>query len=529
MSQCTRSSTSSTPSNVKSTISHGRHNTRQEPAAPECWYIVDEGMMAAPVESDDPSHCGYFPPAFRFCRMFPGLPAFRPSDDSLKRLGDAMRDRAPQDAAGDSRIPGGFTYLGQFIDHDVTRDGADGLPTNNVPVDDLVQMRSPSLDLDSLYGPSGACSDMQMTDGVRFDIGMTTPITSSADPVLRRSFPNDLPRCPRNPPTSDREAVIGDDRNDENLAVAQTHLAFLRFHNAVVDQLSADGFPGQLFEEAKRIVTLHYQHIVLFDFLRDHMIDASVFDDIITNGANHFDPPVGYPACMPIEFSVAAYRFGHSMVRQAYDWNRVFSGNRGTLALLFLFTRLSGNLAGLNTLATNWIVDWNRFYEIGGNQPSNVTRKIDPQLSESLHGLPGQPTGLDSLPIRNLLRGSRLGLPSGQDIAQAMGASALTPAELSQGPNAELNQAVLDGGFESATPLWFYILKEAEVKQNGEHLGEVGSRILGEVLVGIARTSSTSIFAADGSIVAPTLPSSTTGSFKMADLLTFIGDLNPLG
>ena len=239
---------------------------------------------------------------------------------------------------------------------------------------------------------------------------------------------------------------------------------------------------------------------------------------------------------MPVEFSAAAYRLGHSMVRQRYSHNRVFQA--ADFSLLFGFTGLSGQILGdlapnpptgplpVATLPSNWIIDWRRFYEFK-TPPApdfrfNPARKIDPFLVATLHELPG---GGGNLAFRNLLRGVNLGLPSGQDVAQAMRIkNALTPDEIATGTDGAVAK---QHGLHKATPLWYYILKEAQIRNNGERLGPVGARIVAEVFVGLVHGDTESYIWRHKNWK-PTLPSKKAGTFFMTDLLQFVGEIDPI-
>lgn len=254
--------------------------------------------------------------AFRFSRLFPQLPALRPDQAALIALGKAM-DETP--SVGDHPdLPAGFTYLGQFLDHDLTFDQTAGLPDTVLGPDEIEQGRSPSLDLDSLYGrgPDLETKPIYAADKVHLRVGQTS-IAGGSDEPEGRVLPNDLPRGDN--PARLVEATIGDPRNDENLAVAQTHLAFIKFHNAVVDRLAATGLTGRaLFDAARKTVMQHYQSIVLHDFL-PRVIEPNVLNDVVTNGRKFYKIEAGKEPTMPLEFSVAAYRLGHSMIRDNYS------------------------------------------------------------------------------------------------------------------------------------------------------------------------------------------------------------------
>ncbi|MEP7342260.1 MAG: peroxidase family protein [Acidobacteriota bacterium] len=236
-----------------------------------------------------------------------------------------MRDVSSGSESGDSAIPPIFTYFGQFLDHDITLEessatvadlvepGLTPLPVAKIR-QELKNTRTATLDLDSVYDPPA------LRDGPLMVIGDVTPLNGTDAPTLRpknKDDKNDLKRKGRSPQIEiDREALIGDPRNDENTVVAQLHVAFLRAHNAIVKQ-------GKSFEQARRLLRQHYQHIVINDFLKT-VADSNVVDKILKQGNQVFDG-LAEPFFMPLEFSVAAYRFGHSMVRAAYDFNLNFN------------------------------------------------------------------------------------------------------------------------------------------------------------------------------------------------------------
>jgi hypothetical protein len=421
---------------------------------------------------------------------------------SLKALGSAMVEQDPAGGDGNSAVPAIYTYWGQFVDHDLTantdRDDDIGivdatlepLPPERVRKD-LLNLRDPALNLDSLYGngpeASGEAGEVPY-DGDKFVLGELTPVgpTSLAGA--------DLPR------TADLTPLIGDARNDENLIVAQLHLAFLQFHNAVVDHLGGAGF-----DEARKLVRWHYQWLCVHDFLKT-VADPAVVDGLLDGTLTPlYEVRNGQPY-MPLEFSVAAFRFGHSMVRGAYDWNENFgapgsSQPLATFAELFLFTG-RGGLAGAPSLPANWPAQFERLTGFAPQEPgfpARVARRIDTRLAPPLADLLNEGNGdvpprierlLKRLAVRNLLRGYRLAIPTGQSVAIALGIPPLSSEEVMAGDE-RLRDALIDGGFVKETPLWFYVLKEAELG-GGDRLGPVGSRIVCETLIGQLRADADS-------------------------------------
>jgi hypothetical protein len=483
----------------------------------------------------------------KFGRMFPALDPLFVEDDALAELAAAMKDPDPSSASGDNpAIPAGFTYLGQFVDHDITLDLT---PLDEQEVDPLAtqNFRSPGLDLDSVYGPGPALApymfqrDQAGKRVPKFLIGTATE-SQDQDGNPIPAVPNDLPR------TAHGRAVIGDERNDENLLVAQTHLAFLKFHNAVIDWLAAEKpslDAGARYDEARRIVTWHYQWMVLYDFV-ERLTEPGLVDDIRHQGRRFYRFKTR--PYMPVEFAAAAYRLGHSMVRESYSHNRVFRPGGladGTLGFMFFFTGKSGAIIGdlapganagdfpplgaQATLPSNWAIDWRRFYDFGaasgGDFALNPSRKLDPFLVPALHTLPGEAGRGALLPFRNLRRGVILELPSGQDVAKAMGQTPLAPGDIDSGPD---GAAAAAHGLHQRTPLWYYILKEAEVLHGGTRLGPVGATIIAEVFLGLVHGDHQS-FLWQRTNWKPELPRAEDGKFTMVDMLNFVGDINPVG
>jgi nucleoid-associated protein YgaU len=474
------------------------------------------------------------------------LPSGANTPEQLKNLGSSMVDTDAE--TEDSPIPAAYTYFGQFVDHDITLEIQQGFgsatmaqlldpamtPLNVETIRNaLLNHRTPTLDLDSVYGLP-APRDPANRD--KLQLGKVTLLNSPTPPTARPPGTDaddfhDLPREPRDEGNieHDRAAVIGDPRNDENLIISQLHVAFLRAHNALVDQ-------GLSFDEARRVLRQHYQHIVVHDFLRK-VADPAIVDDIVANGNKWFDP-LSEPTFMPLEFSVAGYRFGHSMVRAAYNFNSNFNLHGGipaTLELLFTFTALSGQLRGSDTLPENWIIQWETV--VGTDAAASRARRIDPSLAtfkddtfqalfalKKLTGDTETPDLAARLAVRNLLRGYRLRLPTGQAVAEHIGAQVLTKDELlAAAGSADQRIALEAGGFQFRTPLWYYTLAEAKHFHNGAHLGPVGSTLVAEVLIGLVRRSTDSILTQPG--WTPSLPSARPGTFELADLLRLAGVL----
>jgi hypothetical protein len=500
--------------------------------------------------------------AGKFGRMFPRITTpLEVEDAKLAALADAMRDGPGTPSADNKAIPAGYTYLGQFVDHDITFDTT---PISERIVDRMAveNFRTPKLELDSVYGigPAGS-PHLYARDGFdTFLIGACIPGNNlpdgRGDARMTKPLPNDLPR------NMQGTALIGDPRNDENLLVAQLHLAFLKLHNKLMTETLPKRHPqmarDRLFAVARREVTWHYQWIVLHDFLR-LIADPKEVDEVLRNGRRFYrfeeQQAYGQPY-IPVEFSVAAYRLGHSMVRQGYNHNRAFP--TATFDLFFLFSGKSGGIRGTASpaipgpafaaLPADWPVDWHRFFDLGEPKQLgldvtkqsngfalNPSRAIDPYLAAELHDLPGAPPGpLKSLAFLNLKRGVIMGLPSGQAVAAQMHNPAcglkypvLTPEEIADPANGADGKVAAEHGLHHQTPLWYYILKEAQLRAKGRHLGPVGSRILAEVFVGLLQGDDESFLASEPGW-RPTLPGAKPGEFTMADLLRFVGDLDPL-
>jgi hypothetical protein len=469
----------------------------------------------------------------RFGRLFPTLPPFAADTptirDALAELGAAGGPMDPGDDLSDPitlitdpakslsnpdnpAMTAGFTFLGQFLDHDMTFDPTSSLARRQDP-EAIRNFRIPALDLDSLYGGGPVASPHLYDQTV--DAGQTTllaeEIPGSGAVSIDGSARMDLPR------NSQLVALVGDPRNDENLAVSQLQLAFVRFHNRVLDDVKADLGPGytrqELFAEAQRLVRWHYQWMILHQFL-PATVGQAVVDDVLANGPRHFnwrnDPFI------PVEFSVAAYRFGHSQVRPSYRANFATSAvdPQQQFFALFLDPAAGGpddpaDLRGGRRTPRRFI-DWQTFDFGDGRARPN--KRIDTKLSSVLFQLLGQPEGEPvSLATRNLLRNLTMAVPSGQRVARAMQLPELAQADL-----ADLAPLYLD----RRTPLWFYVLREAEVTEGGQRLGPVGGRIVAEVLVGLIRGDRQSYLRQDPDWTPTYGPG---GNVTMVDLLSAAG------
>jgi len=435
-------------------------------------------------------------------------------------------------------IPAGYTYLGQFIDHDITFDPVSSLQRQNDP-DALIDYRTPRLDLDSIYGRGPAEQPyMYERDGLHFALGRDLYYGGEVSPV------KDLPRFKG-------RALIGDKRNDENVIISQLHGVFLRFHNAVADKLNEK---VSTFEDVQRIVRWHYQWVVLHDFL-PRIVGWEIIDEILPHlnkkdGNIYKDKPQRRffnwknEPFMPIEFAAAAYRFGHSMVRPIYRLNTQLGADasadekeRGVAGRKFIFAAVQDEgLNGFREFNSELAIDWKLFFELDRKLtdlskagPSRVqpAYKIDSSLVNPLAFLPefseldtegnlktdadGHPKAregeISNLAYRNLLRSESMALPSGQSVARYMGLVPIKDDDLKVGKaNVEgltENKSIAEYGasFRDNAPLWFYILAEAQYgwaqqakdsKGSEEdknilpvQLGPVGARIVAEVLIGL--------------------------------------------
>ncbi len=497
----------------------------------------------------------------RFGRMFRSLPAATygatdaQSRTNLMTLGEKMTSSfdAPKDGfdGEESGIPALYTYFGQFIDHDITFDPMTTLIQHSDP-DAVTDFRTPALDLDNVYGRGpGDQPYMYDSDGLKFLLGK--PLGNGA-PDLARNLADPA------------RALIGDPRNDENSIVSQFQALMLRFHNRVVKENAGLAFPS-----VQKIVRWHYQWVVVHDFLT-RIISAPVLDALKTNGQYdkknlkffHWknDP------FMPVEFSVAAYRLGHSMIRPGYRLN----DDDSTLLPIFpippnaiaeIPAGIPVGLTGFQAMDPKRGIDWGRFIDLPGDvraygddpddvKPPNAAMKkrlqfayrLDTSVVTPLSVLP-KTVASDpppSLPQRNLLRGFELGLPTGQCVARAMGVTPLTDEEIIIGKAVDapsggdvvgkLSDLKELKAFSENCPLWTYILAEAAntrtalpisvqptMKISTPQLGPVGGRIVAEVFLGMLFGDNDSFLTADPAWV-PTIGEAGK-NFALRDIVAY--------
>ena len=392
-------------------------------------------------------------------RLFPELRHFSADEAFLFALGragglcDCQSD--PDEDASLGREAAGWPFFGQFVAHDITADRS--ALRHHVDPRELQNARSPRLNLECLYGdgPIGHPFLFQRQDPARLLLG-----TGGHD--VQRNV--------------DGTAIIGDPRNDSHLFMSQMHLAFARAHNWFVDTARAHGVEeNKVFEVASRELRWHYQAAVTREFL-PRLLGQDLTRLILAGDRQVYRPDD--VAFIPLEFADAAYRYGHSQIRHRYQVNK-------SSAPVPLFP----DLIGFRPIAEAHRVDWGMLFDLPGRAPAQRAKKIDGRLVRSLIALPAEVTGtveveeFHSLAVRDLERGENVGLPSGEAVAGALGERALTHDEI----------GTADVGWHGETPLWYYILRESDVREEGNRLGPVGGRLVGEVLIGLLTHDDTSV------------------------------------
>jgi hypothetical protein len=425
----------------------------------------------------------------RYCRLFaPSAPADNGILSDLKDLGCAMTDDGSRVSPNRPEIlvDVGYTYFGQFVDHDLTKDTSSLETAAKTEPKDLENFQTPQLDLSHLYGdgPEGKLKALYQPDGVKFKVGDVGPKGRSFDVYID--------------PIS-QKPLLADGRSGENVILRQIAAVFARLHNSIADQLQKRiAGSRQRFKAAQLRTTWHLQWLVVGDFL-ESVLDLDVLAKVRNKSTVEWDT-----FSIPIEFAVAAFRFGHSMVRTNYRLSLEQED--------FPLVRLFGLRDDVGALSDKVEIQWGLFFQGAGEGGAITSRPIDARISDSLHKLPDELIRLfnvaspsrtflgdpPQLPVRTLLRGARLKLPSGQTVAKAFGIRPLSPEELTTKWNGEETDAgkILKRRNEwlSDTPLWYYILKESEVIHNGSRLGPTGSYIVAETIYGALRKDPDSYF-----------------------------------
>ena len=425
----------------------------------------------------------------RYCRLLPPFQHRGDRRDLLRRLEDLAESMIRAEPGGallpieDAELQGegpgevdvnrgegvpavAYTYFGQFIMHDLTFDDTPFHSAGLEEPEETVNYRNPRLDLDSIYGDGPFSGNHRhLYDGIRFLVGTTArnPRGASFDVPLV----NDLP-------------AVADDRNCENAILRQVHAMFLNLHNVAVDNLpSSITEPSQRFEAARRLVCWQFQWLVRYDFL-PKVCDQLVYDEVVKNNRCLIQWPPG-SFSIPVEFSQAAARFGHSMVRRKYR----LSGGEFDLSELFGSSQRPG------PLDDNKAVEWAQF--VGPRE--SPARDIDTTLEnpfgrlpqDTIHSFVRSPIPHDPLmlPFRTLARGAATRLPTGQQCRVVLDPKGQLPSPENESDLRKLEgvlQKLRNLGFERETPLWFYILLEAQTQGRKQRLGTVGSRLVAEVI-----------------------------------------------
>jgi Animal haem peroxidase len=541
---------------------------RQFEAAPEQKSAIQSLMAALPGRTQDSEFS-------RYTYLFPQLAdddrASLPADhtpqethEHLLALAEKLAElQGFDEPTGD--LPSVYTYFGQFLNHDISAPlmrtmsrahDIDSAVTNVPDLEtlnaelrpatiadvlgegkrpdraELINQHPVPMMLHSLYGsgpfPDDAgrtASEFYEAGQPLFRLGQTVTVPDSEletiieEPrlVKRKIGAADLPRDAKQ-----RQALIGDSRNDENLIIGQLHLAFMLFHNKAAKWPRIDGGGKGTFDAARELLTWHYQWCVVHDFLKN-LLDAKVYGRAI--GDLDQIPPLDM---VPMEFAAAVFRFGHSMVSSQYDFNENFSKggvvSQASLQSLFDFTSHRG-LGGHDRLPDHWVADWSML--TGDNAAArSKSDRIDPFLVGLMLGLQDtKMITLASIAARNLLRGFHRRIPSGQSLAKATGMPPMSPKEIAKAVAEvkDFDRFLQKSGFDKQTPAWLYVLSEARAKSRGSRLGPMASEIVARTILGLLRGNPASVLNAKGGSWSPAdSPLRTPAGKPVADIKTFL-------
>ncbi len=478
---------------------------------------------------------------FRFGSLFGKLGEQAIANDTLLDVGLSsydkdnpayMEDSQFRGTDNNSRVPVGHTYVGQLLTHDISQDKDTKLDRQFSP-GDIKNHSTPWIDLDVVYNYAGRPAERDPTDPAKLLLGN--------DIGNERDFARD----------EKGRALIPDQRNDQNNNVAQLTAVVMQFHNAQVERLRKDGDVGDsdaLFERARALTIAHWQAIALTEFL-PIFVEPDLIDDIIRNGPKVYAESMARDGVVPVEFSAAAFRFGHSIVRGRYTLNDNEGADRVRLFPLSP-KELDRSLIGHRPIPKERQIDWDRFFDfetsIQGDLDDDedqfkglqVSRKIDRFLARPMLRIPeflmlGRPVpehllkeqlipdrDVLSLASLNLQRGKALRLPSGQAVAASMGLTPISNEEMGLCANMT---SCSEWGYEwekgsNEAPLFLYVMEESRLQGAGERLGAVGGRIVAEVMIGLLRADPASIMNTD--FVSPLTG---TSNYTMADMIYHAG------
>lgn len=410
-------------------------------------------------------------------KLFPELPPLHVSDEQLWELACLMREN--KKGLDSKTITNGEATFGQLLAHDMTFENVSNFKKDYYQ-QPLKNQRTIGLDLDSMYG--------LRTESYFYQKKKTSKLLLS--PQQDKECINRWYDVPRN---SECVAIIPDPRDDESLIVSRLHVLFMQFHNHYIDCFLKGKSEADKFREARLRVIWFYHFLIVHHYLYK-VLDPTVLEDIIQNGAKYFTQP----SYIPLEFSGAAFRIGHSQSRE------ISQINEHTQVGIFEMGSFD---------QANVYVDWNYLFDCGDGKVQ-YAKKLDTKIANAFHDLAFLRQEKDpkqrSLVFRNLKRGVVYGLPSGESVAKRM---CLTPLEIPETDKLKL----------SGTPLWFYILKEAEILNDGEHLGPVGSRIFGEVFMTILKNDPNS-YLVQHPKWAPNGLGNDKGVFGFKELIDFISN-----